>query len=102
MTIKTFGADSNHVEHLITKNTPAVTIVAACIKAETGVGPSIASGSQICKPICADLPIAPISKVEQIISITLYSFPKKYMVNLKFLSNNKQEITSKSTLRKIA
>ena len=26
---------------------PAVTIVAACIKAETGVGPSIASGSQI-------------------------------------------------------
>ena len=29
------------------KYTPAATIVAACIKAETGVGPSIASGSQI-------------------------------------------------------
>ena len=29
------------------KKTPAVTIVAACIKADTGVGPSIASGSQV-------------------------------------------------------
>ena len=28
------------------RNIPAVTIVAACIKAEAGVGPSIASGSQ--------------------------------------------------------
>jgi hypothetical protein len=30
----------------INKYTPAVTIVAACIKAETGVGPSIAKGNQ--------------------------------------------------------
>jgi hypothetical protein len=29
----------------INKYTPAVTIVAACIKADTGVGPSIAIGS---------------------------------------------------------
>jgi hypothetical protein len=35
---------------LAIKKTPAVTIVAACIKADTGVGPSIASGSQVCKP----------------------------------------------------
>ena len=41
------------------RNTPAVTMVAAWISAETGVGPSIASGSQVCRPICADLPIAP-------------------------------------------
>jgi hypothetical protein len=34
----------------INKYTPAVTIVAACIKAETGVGPSIAIGSQTCNP----------------------------------------------------
>jgi hypothetical protein len=34
----------------INKYTPAVTIVAACIKAETGVGPSIAIGSQTCSP----------------------------------------------------
>jgi hypothetical protein len=42
-----------------TRKTPAVTIVAAWISAETGVGPSIASGSQVCRPSCADLPQAP-------------------------------------------
>ena len=41
------------------RNTPAVTIVAAWMSAETGVGPSIASGSQMCSGICALLPIAP-------------------------------------------
>ena len=35
---------------LISKYTPAVTIVAACINAETGVGPSIAIGNHTCKP----------------------------------------------------
>ena len=39
--------NSNKGEHLTTKKTPAVTIVAAWIKAETGVGHSIASGSQV-------------------------------------------------------
>ena len=39
-----------------TRNTPAVTIVAAWMSAETGVGPSIASGSQMCSGICALLP----------------------------------------------
>ena len=43
-----------------TRNTPATTIVAAWIKAETGVGPSIASGSQMCKGNIADLPAPPI------------------------------------------
>jgi hypothetical protein len=32
------GANSKIGEHLIIKKTPAVTKVAACIKAETGVG----------------------------------------------------------------
>ena len=56
--------DENSIngEKRIIKKTPAVTIVAACIKAETGVGPSIASGNQVCKPNCADFPIAPINK----------------------------------------
>jgi hypothetical protein len=36
---------------------PAVTI-AACINAETGVGPAIASGSQVYNGICADFPQA--------------------------------------------
>ena len=40
---------------------PAVTMVAACIKAETGVGPAIASGNHVYKGICALLPAAPIN-----------------------------------------
>jgi len=42
--------------------TPAVTMVAAWINAETGVGPAIASGNQTNKGICALLPTAPINK----------------------------------------
>ena len=34
-------------------------MVAAWIRAETGVGPSIASGSQTYSGICADFPAAP-------------------------------------------
>ena len=37
-------------------------MVAACIKAETGVGPSMASGSQIWSGNCADFPMAPINR----------------------------------------
>src|SRR5439155_26325660 len=37
-------------------------IVAAWISAETGVGPSIASGSQVWSPSCADFPIAPTNR----------------------------------------
>src|SRR5215470_11692786 len=42
-----------------TMYTPAVTIVAAWISADTGVGPSIASGSHTCSGSCADFPHAP-------------------------------------------
>ena len=45
-----------------TRKTPAVTMVAAWMSAETGVGPSIASGSQVCRKNCADLPIAPMKR----------------------------------------
>jgi len=38
-----------------------VTIVAAWMRAETGVGPSIASGSQVCNGNWPDLPQAPRS-----------------------------------------
>jgi hypothetical protein len=64
----THGTYSNIGEHFIIKNTPAVTIVAACINAETGVGPSIASGNHVCNPICADFPIAPINSSVQMTS----------------------------------
>ena len=55
-----------------TMYTPAVTIVAAWIRAETGVGPSIASGSQTYNGICADLPVAPTNSRMQ----TSESVPK--------------------------
>ena len=44
-----------------TRNTPAVTIVAAWISALTGVGPSIASGSQVWRGNWPDLPTAPVN-----------------------------------------
>src|ERR1700712_3289562 len=41
------------------KNTPAATIVAAWMSADMDVGPSIASGSQVCSGNCADLAATP-------------------------------------------
>nr|GFD58681.1 hypothetical protein [Tanacetum cinerariifolium] len=38
-------------------------MVAAWISAETGVGPAIASASQVCSGSCADLPTAPPSSI---------------------------------------
>src|SRR5437763_12037481 len=45
-----------------TMKMPAVTIVAAWISAEIGVGPSIESGSHTCSGTCALLPIAPMNR----------------------------------------
>jgi hypothetical protein len=59
---KILGEYSKIKEKRTNKKTPAVTMVAAWIKAETGVGPSIASGSHVCNPICADFPTAPRNK----------------------------------------
>ena len=42
-----------------------MTIVAAWMRAETGVGPSIASGSQTYSGICALFPIAPTKRKRQ-------------------------------------
>ena len=61
MTSSANGAYSSIGDKRHTMNTPAVTMVAAWISADTGVGPSIASGSHVCKPSCADFPIAPIN-----------------------------------------
>ena len=62
----TSGASSNSGDRRATMNTPAVTMVAAWISAETGVGPSIASGSQVWSRNCADLPMAPMNSRKQI------------------------------------
>ena len=50
---------SNNTCERMTRYTPAVTIVAAWISADTGVGPAMASGNQTCSGNCADFPIAP-------------------------------------------
>jgi hypothetical protein len=52
---------SNSGDMRATMKIPAVTMVAAWISAEIGVGPSIESGSQTCSGTCADLPIAPMN-----------------------------------------
>src|ERR1041384_6093558 len=48
------GAMANSTLLRATRKTPAVTIVAAWISAETGVGPALASGSQVYRGLCAD------------------------------------------------
>ena len=65
-----FGASTNSALERATMYTPAVTIVAAWISAETGVGPSIASGSQTYSGNCADLPQAPTKSSRQAAVIT--------------------------------
>ena len=68
--VMTCGACSNSTAFRPTRYTPAVTIVAAWINAETGVGPSIASGSQTCSGICALFPVAPTNRSRQIADST--------------------------------
>ncbi len=43
-------------------NTPATTIVAAWMRAETGVGPAMASGSQVCRKNWPDLDMTAASR----------------------------------------
>src|SRR5437763_9065113 len=59
------GACSNSGHMRAIRYTPAVTIVAAWISAETGVGPSMASGSQVWSGTWADLANAPTSSRRQ-------------------------------------
>jgi hypothetical protein len=54
--------------------------VAAWISAETGMGPSMASGSQICKPNCDDLLKQHIQKPK-----------KKNNTKKKSIKNNKKK-----------
>src|SRR5882757_5388992 len=57
---------SNKGDILATMKIPAVTMVAAWINAEIGVGPSIESGSHTCSGTWADLPIAPMKRQMQV------------------------------------
>src|SRR5450631_3403609 len=58
--------NSNSGDMRATMKIPAVTMVAAWINAEIGVGPSMESGSQICNGTCADLPMAPMKRQIQV------------------------------------
>src|SRR5690554_2062523 len=58
MTMPAIGSSENTKFMRQIRKTPAVTMVAACISAETGVGPAMASGNQVYSGICALLPVA--------------------------------------------
>lgn len=75
MKLSAVSDSSNNGDMRATMKMPAVTIVAAWISAEIGVGPSIESGSHTCSGTCADLPIAPMNRQMQISVITLHSWP---------------------------
>src|ERR1700691_3951150 len=57
---------SNSGDMRATMKMPAVTMVAAWISAEMGVGPSMESGNHTCSGTCADLPIAPTNRQMQV------------------------------------
>src|ERR1700704_3446709 len=57
---------SNSGDMRATMKMPAVTMVAAWINAEMGVGPSMESGSHTCKGTCADFPMAPMNRQMQV------------------------------------
>ena len=67
------GACSNRGDRRAVMNTPAVTMVAAWISADTGVGPSMASGNQVWSRNCADLPMAPMKSSRQVSVIAFQS-----------------------------
>src|SRR5258708_33892144 len=56
----------NSSDRRASMNMPAVTMGAAWIKAEIGVGPSMESGSHTCNGTCEDLPMAPMNKQMQV------------------------------------
>ena len=67
----------NKGSSLATKKTPAATIVAAWIRADMGVGPSIASGNQTCNGNCADLAIGPIkTSMQRVKAAHIGTFPE--------------------------
>src|SRR3990167_1748598 len=72
---------SNSGDMRATMKMPAVTMVAAWISAEMGVGPSIESGSQTCRGNWADLPMAPMKRQMQITVMSIMSCPITYHGN---------------------
>ncbi len=73
--LKAVVDSSNSGDIRATIKMPAVTIVAAWISADIGVGPSIESGSHTCNGACADFPIAPMNSKIQITDSNAHSLP---------------------------
>src|SRR5690348_9073551 len=65
-TDRAVSESSNSGDMRATMKIPAVTMVAAWIRAEMGVGPSMESGNQTCSGTWADLPMAPMNSRMQI------------------------------------
>ena len=63
-------------------------MVAAWIRAETGVGPSIASGSQVCRKNWADLPMAPMNSRKPARSSADHWTPRNSQVVPAFVATN--------------
>ena len=70
MTIITDGASTKTSLRRATRYTPEVTMVAAWISAETGVGPAMASGSQVSSGSWALLPVQPRKSSAQAATIS--------------------------------
>lgn len=64
-------------------------MVAAWIKAETGVGPSIAENNQICRPIWEDLALIAIIKNNNNNSKIKTKFNEKYGIKEKIKKKSK-------------
>ena len=75
--LRAVSESSNNGDMRATMKIPAVTMVAAWIRAEMGVGPSMESGSQTCRGTCADLPMAPMNRQMQITVISGHGVPWK-------------------------
>jgi hypothetical protein len=76
LTSAAVGASSNSGWVRAIRYTPAVTMVAAWIRAETGVGPSMASGSQVWSGSCADFANAP-TRISRHAAISVPSLREK-------------------------
>src|ERR1700690_4330536 len=66
---------SNSGDMRATMKIPAVTMVAAWISADIGVGPSMESGSHTCSGTWADLPMAPTNRQMQITLMADQAWP---------------------------
>src|SRR3989338_3075627 len=66
-TVRSMGSQAeNRGKKRAVRYTPATTMVAEWMRAETGVGPSMASGSQTCSGNMADFPQAPAKRHSEV------------------------------------